>query len=158
MAFDKRETKDRKEINHKNRITARNTDVNLILFCKRGFSVVLRPQLGQDAGQQFLLGGAFGGGGGLFLFGPAQRHQAVHGLDDAEQHERHDDKVEDRRDKRAQAQRVGAVGQRQHHIAEIGAEGDAQQRVEDVVGQRGDDALERRADDDADGQGPSRCP
>src|SRR5699024_4564330 len=45
-----------------------------------------------------------------------------------------------------------AVGQRQHHIAEIGAESDAQQRVEDVVGQRGDDALERRADDDADGQ------
>ena len=38
------------------------------------------------------------------------------------------------------------------NVAEVGAEGDAQQRVEDIVGQRGDDVLERRADDDADGQ------
>ena len=91
--------------------------------------------------------GAFLGGGLLRLFhGLLVQH--IDGLDGHEQHEGHDEEVDDRVDEFADLD--AGTAQADHDIREICLEEQADQRVDDVIHQSRDDGRERTADDDTD--------
>ena len=90
------------------------------------------------------LGGRLCGGFRLF----AERSQLIDRFEQTEQHERHDQKVDDRGDECTVAQLHTA--DIQHERAQVGAPGRTEDRVDDIFGQRGDDAGERTADDNTD--------
>ena len=72
------------------------------------------------------------------------------GLDEQEQHDCHEQEVDDRRQERAVLDRDAA--DLPDEIGEVGVRDEADERRNDVANQRIDDAFERSADDHADGE------
>ena len=96
------------------------------------------------AAERAPLRGRCGGRFGLLSDG----EQLVDRLEQAEQHERHDEEVDDRGQKCAVAELDAA--ETEHKTAQIRAAGKTENRVDEVFGQRSHNAGERTADDNTD--------
>lgn len=71
----------------------------------------------------------------------ADREQLVDALEQAEQHERHDEEVDNGRQECAVAELDAAEAE--HKTAQVRAAGKTEDRVDEVFGQRGHDGRER---------------
>ena len=96
------------------------------------------------AAERALFRGRCGGRFGLFSDG----EQLVDRLEQTEQHERHDEEVDDRGQKCAVAELDAA--ETEHKTAQIRAAGETENRVDEVFGQRSHNGRERTADDNTD--------